>query len=196
MRYFQLECLGDRSKLREHVCISRRPNGLGLKSYLLGTGESVAPYFPENAEVHLKDAEPGTVLTDFLSNTLWCFIANRRTRSVVEHVCGQHGVEYLPFTLFDPGGNPLSDDYSFIHPIRVCDAVDRASSDISYEDDDPEGEILSVEEFVFDRHLVENLPPLFRVPEYAYAIFLNEVLAKALFEAKISNLFVHEVRVA
>ena len=195
MRYFQLKCLGDQSKLKEHVCISKRPNGMGLKSRLLGTGESVAAFYPKAAEVHLKNAEPGTVLTDYLSNTLWCFIANSRTREVVEIVCGNDDVEYLPFTLFDPSGNKLSNDYCFIHPVSVCEAVDRASSHISYQNDDPEGEILSVREYVFDRKRIENLPPLFRVPEYSYDIFMNEVLARALFEAKISNLYVHEVQV-
>ena len=195
MRYFQLECLGDQGKAKEYVCISREPNGMGLKSYLLGTGESLAAFYPKAAEVHLKNAEPGTVLTDYLSNTLWCFIANSRTREVVETVCGNDGVEYFPFILFDQLGNKLSDDYCFIHPVLVCEAVDRANSDISYEDDDPEGEILSVDEYVFDRQRIENLPPLFRVPEYSYDIFMNEVLARALFEAKISNLYVHEVKV-
>lgn len=193
MRYFQLESLGDQRKLREHVCISKRPKGLGLKSFLLGEGESVAAYYPDNAEVHLKEAEPGLILTDFLSNTLWCFIANSKTRQAVEQVCGHDGVEYLPFTLFDQRGNKLSDDYGFIHPLLVCEAVDRAASTIRYEDGDPEGEIMSVTEYVFDSRLTENLPPIFRVPEYSYDIFMNEILARALFDAKISNLFLHEI---
>ncbi len=193
MRFFQLKCLGDQSKLAEHVCISKRPKGMGLKSTLLGKAESVSAYFPDNAEVHLQEAEPGRVLTDCLSNTLWCFIANRRTRELVEQVCGREGVEYLPFTLFDSSGKVLSDDYYFIHPLKSCEAVDRAASDIRYQHDDPKGEILSVREYIFDHRLAQNLPPLFRVPEYSYDIFMNEVLARTLFDAKIANLFLHEI---
>lgn len=196
MRYFQLQSLGDQRKLKEHVCISRKPSGLGLKSYLLSEGGSVAAYYPENAEVHLKDAEPGLLLTDFLSNTLWCFIANHRTREVVEAICGNQDLEYFPFILFDQRGNRLSDDYCFIHPLRICNAVDRAASDISYEDDDPNGEILSVEEYVFNSELTKDLPPLFRVPEYTYDIFMNETLARALYEARIGNLFLNEVQLS
>lgn len=195
MRAFRLECLGDRSRSREHVCVSGRPSGLGLRCYLMNEGTSVLPFYPEDASIRLKPAEPGLVLTDFLSNTVWCFIANRRTREVVESVCGHEGVEYLPFVLLDHDGERYSDEYSFIHPLQVCDVVDRAASEISYEDDDPSGEILSVEEYVFREPATHELPPLFRVPENPYDIFLNETLARALHAAKITNLFVHEVEV-
>lgn len=90
---FSVEIIRRSKKLKEHVCISKRPNGLGLKSYLLDKGGSVTSYFHNNAELHLKDAEPGLLLTDFLSNTLWCFIANQRTREIVESICGNKDVE-------------------------------------------------------------------------------------------------------
>lgn len=192
-RFFQLECLGDQSRLREHVCVGHTPHGLGLKRYLMTEGASVRAFYPEDASVRLKAGQPGRVLTDFLSNTVCCFIANRRTREVVASVCGEEGVEYLPFVLFDHEGERYSDEYGFIHPLQVCDVVDREASEISYRDDDPAGEVLSVETYVFREAATEGLPPLFRVPECPYDIFLNEALARALHAAKITNLFLHEV---
>ncbi len=196
MRYFQLKSLGDQSKLKENVCISKRPSGLGLNSTLLNKGKSVKAFFPENAEVRLKDDEPGLMLTDVLSNTLWCFIANERTREIVQPVCGTEDVEYLPFVLYDQRGNRYSDDYGFIHPLRMCNVVDRDASTIRYQGGDPNRAIMSVTEYVFDGSLTKDLPALFRVPEYTYDIFMNETLARALYEAKISNLFLNEVQLS
>ncbi len=196
MRFFRLNSLGNRSMDRSLVCIDKRPAGLGRDGLKLTTGEPLAAIFPPEAEVHLRPSEPGRQLTDFLSNTQWLFIANRRTRDVVAQVCGSEGVEYLPFVLFDQAGARLSDDYAIIHPLSVCKAVNRAASTLTYEDEDDENsDITDVEEYVFDRDLVDGLPHLFRVPEFTYDIFIDEVLARALHGAKISNLVVREVEV-
>ncbi|MCB9601052.1 MAG: hypothetical protein H6720_11970 [Sandaracinus sp.] len=143
----------------------------------------------------LRPSRPGRELTDVLSNTEWCLLANRRTCDVVRAVCGDDGVEYLPFTLHEPDGALLSADYSIVHATRFCDVVDREASEIDYEDDDPERDITSVDRYVFDGARCVSLPHLFRVPEWSYDLFLDETLGRALHGAKISNLFLHEVEV-
>lgn len=193
MRYFQLKSLGDIHKLKENVCLGKSPDGLGLNVTRLTKGKPLAKLYPENVEVHLKESNPGLLLTDVLSNTFWCFVGNQKVRQIVESVCGNENVEYLPFILFDQRGNRYSDEYCFIHPIKVIDVVDRASSQITYEDDDPNGEIMSVQKYAIAKDKLDQALPLFRVPEFTYDIFMNEILAKALYDAKISNVFLDEI---
>ncbi len=181
--------------MQRHVVVDRGPEGLGRSGFKLGTGEAFNGTFPQDARLLLRESQPGRELTDVLSNTEWCFLVNRRTCEVVRSVCGDDGVEYLPFTLHEPDGTLLSADYVIVHPVRFCDVVDRAASELEFEDDDPRGEVTSVESYVFDRARCTALPPLFRVPEWTYDIFLGEPLARALHGAKISNLFLHEVEV-
>lgn len=196
MRLFRLECLGDRYAMDRHVVVERRPMGLGMRSLWLGEGKAFGESFPSDAKVLLAESRPGRELTDVLSNTEWCLLANARTREIIQSVCGEDdGVEYLPFTLHEPDGALLSADYVIVHPTRFCDVVDRAASEIDFMDDDPEGEITSVDSYVFDRARCLDLPHLFRVPEWTYDVFLDEPLAHALHDAKVGNLFLHEIEV-
>ena len=195
MRLFRLECLGDRYAMDRHVVVDRRLMGLGMRGLWLGEGKAFEGTFPADVRAVLRETRPGRELTDVLSNTEWCWLVNGRTRAVIHSVCGDEGVEYLPFTLHEPDGTLLSDDYVIVHPTRFCDVVDREASEIDFEDDDPEGEITSVDAYVLDRARCVDLPPLFRVPEWTYDLFLDEKLASALHDACIGNLFVHEVEV-
>lgn len=195
MRFFQLECLGDRYATDRHVVVDRPPSGLGRSGSKLHEGLPFGDAYPSDVKVTLRESRPGRELTDVLSNTEWCLMANGRTCDVIRSVCGDEGVEYLPFTLHEPDGTLLSADYAIVHPLRFCDVVDRDESEIEYEDDDPEGEISSVESYVFDHARCTNLPHFFRVPEWSYDVFFDETLARALHDAKIGNLFLHEVEV-
>lgn len=193
MRFFQLECLGDRYAM--DVVVDRGPSGLGMRGLWLGEGKPFEDAYPSDLKVTLRESRPGRELTDVLSNTKWCLKANGRTREVIRTLCGDEGVEYLPFSLHEPDGTLLSADYAIVHPVRFCDVVNRDASEIDYEADDPEGEISSVETYVFDAARGIDLPHVFRVPEFSYDVFFDETLARALHDAKIGNLFLHEVEV-
>lgn len=167
--------------------------GLQKRTLWLTDGKPFDGSFPPDAKVLLRETQPGRELTDVLSTTTWCWLVNGRTRAVIHSVCGDEGVEYLPFTLHAPDGTLLSDDYVIVHPTRFCDVVDREASELSFENDDPNADVTSVESFVLDRARCVDLPPVFRVPEWTYDIFLDETLARALHDAKVGNLFLHEV---
>lgn len=180
--------------MQRQVVVDRRPRGLGLRTTRLGSGEAVGPEVPPLSVV-LRESWPGRELTDVLSTTEWLLLANARTVDCIRAVAGDEGVEYLPFTLHAPDEALLSADYTVVHPVRFCDVVDRAASVLRFLDGDPEGDITGVESYVLDRARCQDLPPLFRVPEWSYDIFLNETLARALHGAKTGNLFLHEVSV-
>jgi hypothetical protein len=187
MRVFRLDALGDRASMQRHVVVDRRPRGLGLRTTRLGSGKPIGPDVPP-LSVALRESWPGRELSDVLSTTEWLLLANARTVECVRGVAGDQDVEYLPFTLHAPDETLLSADYAVVHPVRFCDVVDRAASVLRFQ-----GDITGVESYVLDRGRCHDLPPLFRVPEWSYDIFLNETLARALHGARIGNLFLHEV---
>ena len=87
---------------------------------------------------------------------------------------------------------------TLVNPATADDGLIKSTIERSlnaFEDDDPERAITSVDTYVLDRARCVDLPPLFRVPEWTYDIFLNEALARALHDAQTSNLFLHELEV-
>jgi hypothetical protein len=193
MRYFMIERLGDQRKFNENVVITKDPGGLKLKSYYLSKGKSIADYYPKDASIQLQDDCPGLVLTSYLSNTVSLIIFNTECKQVIEDFCSEQEIEYLPFTLLDHKGDVYSKDYWIINPIGTFDCVDRANSDISYLNDDPGKDILSVRSFVFKKEKIISAPHLFRVPEQTYSYFIDEELGRALKAVNPTNLMITEI---
>jgi hypothetical protein len=193
MRYFMIERLGDQRKLNDCVVISKDPSGLKLKTYYLSEGLPVAEFYPQDARIQLQDDCPGLLLTSYLSNTVSLIIFNTQCKQVIEEVCNDQEIEYLPFTLFDHKGNVYSKDYWIINPIGTYDCVDRDHSDISYLNDEPSKDILSIRSFAFKKDKMANAPHLFRVPEQTYSYFMDEKLGRALKEVEPSNLMITEI---
>ncbi|RMG93914.1 MAG: hypothetical protein D6705_17425 [Deltaproteobacteria bacterium] len=195
MRYFMIERLGDQRKFDEYVVVTKDPSGLKLKTFYLSRGRRVGEFYPDDATIQLQDDCPGLVLTSFLANTQGLLIFDTRCKEVVEEACRGQEIEYLPFTLLDHGGDLLSKDYWIVNPIGTFDCVDRSRSDISYLDDDPSKDVLSVRTFAFKKERMADAPHLFRVPEQRNCYFMDETLGRALVRLEPTNLFITEIDV-
>jgi hypothetical protein len=195
MRFFKIELLGDTSKYRENVVVTRDIKGLGLHTYYLREGRRVADIFPSDAATALEDAYPGIRLTSVLSNTIRCLLVDTSTKEIIKRICDKDGVdvEYLHFTIIGHKGFPLTDDYWVVNPLGLYSIVDRTRSEIAYVNDDPTREIIDVKKFVFKNENSAHAPHLFRVPEQPSSYFIDEVLGRAIADSKPTNVYLTKV---
>lgn len=170
------------------VMLDEFVEGILIKSYLVCFGRRVGALYPTDARIRMTETRTGLRLSDLLGNTKNMLMVSSRLRKVIEEVCRDVEIEYLPFTIIDHRGRPFSSDYTIVNPIGTLDCLDHAASGTVWGKDDPT-RIITVKEYVLDPRKVEMAPPLFRIAGDPTELVVTQVLADALKPHKFTNLY-------
>jgi len=183
MDYFLLNTAGDLND--ESLClITDEPEGMGGGGYRMGRGRVAKDHYPTNAKIYLNDENPGIKLSGMIGNTCGFFIVNSDARKIIEKLCADSEIEYLPFSLYNHKKRVHSNDYCFVNPIGGLDCLNEKASGITYDEDD---EVEDIEEFVLDSGKVKNFPHLFRIDKERSEYVISGQLLTGLTENAITN---------
>lgn len=161
------------------------PEGMGLYDYCLIRGERAASHFPKDAKVFLRKERTGIRLAGILGNTHGFFIGSVEVKKVIEELCPNREIEYLPFILYNQKGRVHSKDYFFINPIGGFDCLNEKASGATYDSD---GEIITVKKFVLDPMKLTNAPDFFRIHKVPTEYVVSQRFVDAFHERGIKNL--------
>lgn len=189
MKFYSIETLGETND--PDLCIiDAEPDGMGMKGYYLNFGIAARDIYPQNATVNMNPEEPGTKICDVVGNTLNCLIVTERIKILLEKLCDDIEVEYLPLTLLNHTGGVHRGDLFIVNPIGTFDCLDRDASDISYE---PDGDIIDIDDYILDPEKARSAPSLFRLAEKPDFYIIRQDALEALEKANIENLMVSEL---
>ena len=189
MNFYILFTTGDFTN--EDLCVIEGvPEEVDLYNYKLCFGKPIADEYPEGAKIYLTEEQPGTEVSDIVSNTDSNFIVKKKVKKIIETECADLTIEYLPFTLINHENEPYPDTLYFINPIGSFDCLDLEASGAEFDDD---GEVEDLEELVLSKDKIANAPHFFRVPEERTAYIISQHLLNQLKENGISNLEVKEL---
>ena len=191
MRYFKINTLGD-TKNPKLVMLRSRPEGLGIHDYCLAMGEPIGDRYPDDARIQIPATSKGIVLSSLIGNTQNCLMVKADVKDVIAAHCADQEIEYLPFTLYDRKGRPMSPDCWIVNPIGTFDCVDRDASEVRWVDDTKQ-EVSSVRKYVFRAKKLEKAPHLFRVPEEVSHYFVSQTLARAFKDRQFTNVLLLEI---
>ncbi|MBW2737453.1 MAG: hypothetical protein JRE64_01115 [Deltaproteobacteria bacterium] len=191
MDFFLLSTTGD---LNDHsLCmVEDPPDGMGLQDYRMSLGERAVLHYPENARIYLREENPGIKLAGILGNTKGYLLGSSKAKEIIEEHCRNSEIEYLPFDLYNHKKRLHSKDYFFINPIGGFDCLNEDASEIEY---DPDGEVITIEEFVIDPKKLSNAPDLFRIDKDPIEYIISKRLAEALRDGGVTNVGGHKLRI-
>lgn len=194
MQYFKIETLGDQSKLKENAVISDHLVALKIKAHFPATGRAIKDKYPEDLSINLSDRYRGVKLTSFISNTRNLLIFDDPCKSIIEKICTEEDIEYLPLTITNHEGSKLTSNYWIINPLNILDCLNHTECDIKYADDDPTKKVIDIRSFVLDSSKLNDAPHMFRVIDDPHICLIDEVLGRRLAEAKPENLTVTPIK--
>lgn len=160
---------------------------LPMKHWMACEGAPILPIMPAAASIFMTETRTGLRLSSLLGTTLNVLIASSALRALIEARCPT-GIEFLPFTLFDPRGRPFSTDYCIVNPLGTVDCLDYAASGARYSREDPT-RIRRVDSHVLDRaKLAEKpAPQLFRIAGDPCELAMQEDLWNDVQREKLTN---------
>jgi hypothetical protein len=162
--------------------------GIEIKSYMVCFGERLGDLYPKDARIQMTESRTGLKLSSLLGNTKNILMVSKELRAVIEKVCANVEIEYLPFTIIDHRGRPFSRDYCVVNPIGALDCLDHKASKTEWGTEDPT-DIVSVEEYILDRKKVNGAPPLFRIEGDPCELVLGQPLLDEIKGKGFTNIF-------
>jgi hypothetical protein len=189
MKFFKIDVIG--AMAPDDCFLENPPEGTEDFTFRMAEGDRMAAQYPPNARIYMTDDHEGIRLTSIIGNTnAFLIVSAEVKRAIAASRTGD--VEYLPVAIYNHKRRLASKDYFVVNPIGALDCLDLEHSKIEYLD----GDVVAVDEFVFDAQRVEELPDLFRVRQDLRQYFVSESLADALRALPATNLVLEEVRVA
>lgn len=190
MKFYDLNTLG--KPAREIICVlDDHPDGMGMKDYCLSVGKPIADVFASSSKtISMTQDQPGTVITDIVSNTLSCLMVTEKLKKLIQSNCDDLDIEYLRFSLLDHDGHFVRDDLFYINPISYYDALNIDASGVKYRKN---GKPRRVDQVVLDSKKISEAPMLFRAPESRKTYIVREDLLLLMREAGIENIDVEEL---
>lgn len=193
MRFFLLDLLGDANDASLCV-ITGFAKGIEMDAYRVKMGEAIADIWPADARIDMSRDQKGIKLSSVLGTTRNMLIAHRTLRDLVEEHCPGVAIEYLPFALHDHRKRLYSKDYWIVNPLGTFDCLDLEKSDIVWDKSRKPPRVSLLREPVLDRRKVEKAPQLFRIQERPAQLVVGVGLAKAIHDAKLTNVMWRELR--
>jgi uncharacterized protein DUF1629 len=183
MDFFLLSTTGDLND--QKLClVEDGPQGMGRQTFRLSRGQTATKHFPSNAKVSLREENPGIKLSGLLRNTNNFLIGSRAAKEVIERLCPDSQIEFLPFTLYNHKDRVHSKDHYFINPLGAVDCLAEKECNIEYDDD---GEAISIGRFVLDAGKVAKAPHLFRIDKRPTKYVISKTLGDALTAEGVTN---------
>ncbi len=176
--------LGDPNDERV-VFLDAVAKGAEGKDYVFRHGRPMKDAWPKKAKIFMSKEYKGVRLTSHLGNMKGMIVASKELREIIERHCPGLAAEYLPFTLMDHRKRPYSDDYCVVNPLGTLDCVDRAKSDIDF--DDTGKNVLMVRKLVLDPAKIAGAPQLFRVDLQPDVYVVGAALSDELKARKLTN---------
>lgn len=186
MRFYQLKTLGNANN-DEIIFIDDYVKGLEMESWRVGKGEAVASTWPADASIHLRKSS-GRKVTDIVGTVTKALFVSKRVRDILEQFVPTGSVEFLPVTIYDHRKRLVSSDHVIANPLGAFDCLDLSASELLWHPEKPDT-IISVEKPVLSAKKLQKAPPLFRIQHATMRHVVNYDAAKALLEAKLTNLY-------
>jgi hypothetical protein len=142
-------------------------------------GLPVAQQFPDNAYFEMDPEHPKDVmLIDSMSNLNAHLLVGPAVRAFLQSESIE-GLEFLPVSIRDHKGRVASSDYRIVHPTRVVDCIDQASSEFEWNGLDPT--VMSmVFQMVLKRAALGPEDKLFRPKHYETQLLIRGDVAERL----------------
>ncbi|MDH5216602.1 MAG: hypothetical protein OEX19_02830 [Gammaproteobacteria bacterium] len=191
MNYYRLDVY-DRQD-NDFCFLASAPEEIPLLISYIASGKPAISKYPNDVSVRISSGRGGIVLSDIIANKNHSLIVHQTVKEVIETFCEKF-CEYLPLDIINHKGRLASNEYFYVNPLGTHDCLNLKESVIKWTDD---GKVIKVRKFVLDKNKLDDVPPLFRVPQNEYQYFINQQLVEALRETKpdISNLNVELIEV-
>ena len=185
MDFYQIDILGDTNndEYDDYCFADGVPQIKGTHWTRLRLGRPFGEDYPKDiSDVTYKmSPDDGLKKTSFLANTQSILAVAKSVADVImKFKIGP--IEVLPFLLINPKGRVHSNDYVFLNPLQLYDAVHEKQSKILYHSD---GRLLSVDKLVLDANKLDDAPDLFRLKQapdhYIFSKRLVEAFSKHQF---------------
>lgn len=186
MKFYQLKTLGNANN-DDIIFIDDYVKGLEMEDWRVGNGEAVASTWPVDAAIHLRKSS-GRKITDIVGTVTNTLFISHRARDILEKFVPKGSVEFLPVTIYDHRKRVVSQDHLIANPLGALDCLDLSASELLWHPEKPD-EIISVEKPVLSAEKLQKAPPLFRIQHASVRHVVNYDVAKALLDAKVTNLY-------
>ncbi|MCK5219159.1 ankyrin repeat domain-containing protein [bacterium] len=166
-------------------CLWDHPEGEGLDYTVvdkISRGDSLRNNFTNEATIRMRRTpKEERNLKDFISHASGLLIGSLDTKAVIEKICSESEVEFLPFVLLNDRKREVSRKYVIINPLCKCDVLHvdclRPSRD----------------NWIFDKKKLKSAPHIFRVKDKPEYCVVSEHLGRLFYEHQFGNIFLNEI---
>lgn len=164
-----------------------------MQDWKVGNGESVSASWPSDASIHLRKTS-GRKLADVLGTITNTLFVSRRFQATLEQFIAPNSTEFLPVKIFDHRKRIISEDHVIANPLGTFDCLDLEASKVLWHPEKPDT-VVRVRKAVLSARKIEVAPPFFRIKNASTRHVVTSEPAKALYAAKMTNLYWDQLEV-